>query len=135
MRITLCGSARFEDRFKEFERRLTLAGHVVYGLAVYPSTAPNGRGKNWYTPEQKRVLDQVHFAKIDNSDAIMVIEEDGYVGESTQREINHAIETGKTVMCPSLLSALHVPYGKLKRTCLTFTGPCACAVCYKGDPR
>lgn len=51
MLITLCGSARFEKEFKEINERLSLEGHVVYSLAVYPSDKPC---KNWYTAEQKK---------------------------------------------------------------------------------
>lgn len=98
MRITLCGSARFEKYFKEWNKRLTLAGHVVYSIACYPSD--NG-GKDWYTERQKKMLDEVHFAKIDNSDAIFVIDIDGYIGSSTAREIGHAIATGKEVIYAS----------------------------------
>ncbi len=94
MRMTLCGSARFEAEFKEWNKRLTLAGHVVYSLGVYPSDMGK---KDWYDGNQKVVLDQVHLAKIDNSDAILVLNVDGYVEESTTREIEHAHATEKTV--------------------------------------
>ena len=87
MRITLCGSARFEKEFHEWNKKLTLAGHVVYSLAVFPSQEDE---KNWYTPEQKRMLDRVHFKKIENSDAILVLDVAGYIGESTAREVSHA---------------------------------------------
>src|SRR3990167_10791249 len=96
MRITLCGSAKFEKEFKEMNERLSLAGHTVYSLAVYPSDKGE---KNWYTPEQKAVLDAVHLLKIDNSDAIYVITVNGYIGDSTKREIEYAISKGKPVLC------------------------------------
>lgn len=102
MRITLCGSARFEKEFKDWNRWLTLAGHVVYSLAVYPSDMSGG--KDWYGKEEKAMLDQVHKLKIDNSDAIVVITGAHghtfmmrYVGESTHNEVNHAIACGKKV--------------------------------------
>lgn len=92
MVVTLCGSARFETEFKEWNKRLSLAGHVVLTLACYPSD--NG-GKDWYTARQKDILDSVHLAKIDLSEAIVVINVDGYIGESTKREILHAMSLKK----------------------------------------
>lgn len=88
MKITLCGSARFEDEFKDANKRLSLAGHVVYSLAVFPS---DESGKNWYTPKQKETLDRVHKLKIKNSEAILVICPEGYIGDSTQSEITYTM--------------------------------------------
>lgn len=95
MIITLCGSARFEEEFKKWNERLTLQGHVVFTLSGYPSY--HGGQKDWYKSEQKRILDEVHCKKIDASDAILVLNYDNYIGESTAREIQHAINTGKRI--------------------------------------
>ena len=95
MKLTLCGSSRFEQQFHEWNEKLSLVGHVVYGLAVYPSSKDNN--KNWYSTAQKQTLDLVHLAKIDNSDAIVVINVDGYISDSTRREIEWARVRGKTV--------------------------------------
>lgn len=100
MKITLCGSARFEKQFKEWNKRLTLQGHVVYSLAVYPSDETE---KSWYSSEQKLILDDIHKRKIDNSDAILVVDIDGYVGDSTLSEINYAESTNKRVLYLSRL--------------------------------
>lgn len=94
MKITLCGSARFEKQFKELNERLTLRGHVIYSLAVYPSDKSK---KNWYTTQQKEILDQMHKEKIRNSDAIVVINVDGYIGESTSSEIAYANKLHKKI--------------------------------------
>jgi hypothetical protein len=94
MKIALCGSARFEREFKDWNKHLTLVGHIVYSLSVYPSDEV---GKDWYTPEQKLILDLAHIGKIDASDAIVVCNVGGYVGDSTSREILHAIKSGKEV--------------------------------------
>lgn len=95
MRITLCGSAKFEGSFHEWNKKLTLKGHTVYGLAVYPSFMEGD--KNWYNEKQKITLDLVHFDKICNSDAIVVIDVDQYIGDSTRREIEWARIQGKRV--------------------------------------
>lgn len=88
MRITLCGSGRFEAQFKEWNERLTLAGHVVYTLSVYASFKEGV--KDWFTDSQKATLDEVHKLKIENSDAILVLNVGDYIGESTRSEIQHA---------------------------------------------
>jgi hypothetical protein len=128
MKITLCGSAKFEQQFKEMNERLSLAGHVVYSLAIYPSD--KGGDKDWYSPAQKERLDAVHFAKIRNSDAIYVIAPGNYIGESTQKEIDYARKLKKKIFSASPIDYL------TKRTC-PFAG-CSdplsvgpCALCYE----
>jgi hypothetical protein len=87
MILTLCGSSRFEKQYKAMNERLTLAGHVVFSLSVYPSDKSI---REWYTEEQKNRLDLVHLAKIKASDGIVVLNVDGYIGPSTTREIEWA---------------------------------------------
>ncbi len=97
MKLTICGSAKFEREFKEANEKLTLAGHVVYSLAVYPSDK-EGK-KNWYTEQQKEALDRAHKLKIDNSDAVYLIALGGYVGDSTKSEVEYAVRSGKVIYC------------------------------------
>lgn len=100
MRITLCGSTRFKDLFEQENARLTLAGHVVYSLAMFGRTGADvGKPETniIVTDEQKIVLDRVHKKKIDNSDAIYVINPEGYIGDSTKSEIAHAESVHKDV--------------------------------------
>ena len=92
MKITLCGSTKFMDLYHEANRRLTLAGHLVYSVAV----SVHGDWKP--TEEDKAKLDMVHLMKIDASDAILVVSDStGYVGDSTRREIFYASLRGKHV--------------------------------------
>lgn len=88
MIITLCGSARFEPFFKLWNEHLTLAGHVVFSLSVYPSDKAGEKG--WYTENEKLMLDTVHKRKILASDAILVLNAFSYIGESTLSEISFA---------------------------------------------
>lgn len=94
MKLTLCGSARFEKEFKKADKLLSLAGHVVYSLAVYPSDA---EGKDWYTAIQKDVLDTVHKLKILNSEGIVLIAPNGYIGDSTRSELRFAKKNHKAI--------------------------------------
>ena len=100
MRITLCGSSRNKEEFMRINRSLTLAGHVVYSLGVFPHDEDEIK----LTDEDKIILDAVHMAKIANSDAILVIAPDGYIGDSTRLEIAYALTVGKTVYWSNSLS-------------------------------
>lgn len=96
--ITLCGSSRFKTDFEGVNRILTLGGHVVYSLGVFAhheeSIAQGNKAFKSLTPQQKEVLDKVHFKKILNSDAIFVINVNRYIGESTRKEIEFAEMNG-----------------------------------------
>jgi len=48
-------------------------------------------------PELKAMLDELHLSKIDLADEVLILNVDGYVGESTQREMDYARELGKPV--------------------------------------
>lgn len=99
MRITLCGSTRFEPLFHEWNHKLACAGHTVYSLSLFGREATDiGKdGNKTVTEAEKIVLDLVHLDKILNSEAIVVINQDGYVGFSTAREIRWARMQGKQV--------------------------------------
>lgn len=95
MRLTLCGSTRFLDLYRDWNARLSKAGHVVYSVAVAE------HGGDRLTDADKDLLDLVHLMKIQASDAIFVLDGpvDGkpYVGASTRREIAWARLNGKGV--------------------------------------
>ena len=95
MIITLCGSARFEPWFHLWNRCLSLAGHVVIGLSSYP--ALHKGQKNWYTPEDKEILDGVHKRKIDIAEAVLFLNPFAYLGESTLGEFEYAKAAGKRI--------------------------------------
>ena len=90
-RITLCGSTRFKDAFLEWDRRLSLEGHVVYSVSCF------GHSGDELTGQEKAVLDRVHMLKIDNSDEIFVLDVGGYIGASTRREIEYAKLVGRKI--------------------------------------
>lgn len=69
-------------------RLLTFAGVIV--------VAPCEAGHS-VTEEQKRILDDLHLRKIDLADRIVVVNPEGYIGESTRREIAYAQAAGKEV--------------------------------------
>ncbi len=91
--ITLCGSTRFREAFREAQKRLTLAGNIVISVGLFGHA---GDDEVW-TEGTKAMLDDMHKRKIDMADEIFVINVGGYIGESTRSEIDYAIRTGKSV--------------------------------------
>ena len=92
--ITLCGSTRFKDQFQEAQKRLTLAGNIVISVGLF---GHSGDDEVW-TEGTKEILDDMHKRKIDMADAIYVINVGGYIGSSTQSEIEYAKNIGKAVI-------------------------------------
>ena len=94
--ITLCGSTRFVDTFNEWHKKLTLDGKIVLsiGLVLPQSERENPQHNNY---KVKQMLDELHLRKIDLSDEIFVLNVDGYIGESTSKEIAYAQKTGKVI--------------------------------------
>lgn len=91
--ITLCGSTRFKEEFEKVNADLTLRGFVVLSCGVFGHTD----GVE-LTEEKKKELDKLHLRKIAMSHAIYVINKDGYIGESTKREIAYANKLGKPIV-------------------------------------
>lgn len=90
--ITLCGSSRFEDDFHRINSELTLEGNIVLSLGVW-----RHQYKRELFKEETDLLDLLHYMRIDMSDAIYVVNKDGYMGESTKKEIMYAKMKGKEV--------------------------------------
>lgn len=91
--VTLCGSTRFKEQFMEVQKRLSLAGNIVISVGLF---GHSGDDEVW-NEGVKEMLDDMHLRKIDLADEIFVINVDGYIGESTRREIAYATQTGKPV--------------------------------------
>lgn len=94
--ITLCGSTKFKDEFMQQQKRLTLEGNIVISVGLFGHA--DGDYKTVITDEVKEMLDDIHKRKIDMSDAIFVIDVNGYIGSSTRSEIEYAKSTGKEIM-------------------------------------
>lgn len=92
MIITICGSTRFKDQILDTARDLTLMGHIVLAPCVFHHAEDTE-----LTTEEKIRLDNLHKEKINMSDAIFVVNVDGYIGESTYGEIDWATRMKKQV--------------------------------------
>ena len=94
--ITLCGSTRFMDAFKEVERALTFEGIIPLAPAIY------GKAENVeYSEELAKNLFELHQDRIRISDGIFVIDVDGYIGDATKKDIELAEKENKTIRCYS----------------------------------
>lgn len=97
--VCLCGSTRF---WKEFQRQglaETMAGRIVLSIGAATGTDDEHFG-NLPREEYDRVktmLDELHKRKIDLADEILVLNVDGYVGDSTRSEIEYAHAHSKRI--------------------------------------
>lgn len=91
--VCLCGSTRFSQAFRDANLNETLAGNVVLTVGC-DTKSDQGLGLH---PSEKTRLDELHKRKIDLADEILVLNVGGYIGESTQSEIEYAKETGKAI--------------------------------------
>lgn len=91
--ITVCGSLRFQKEMIEISEKLELAGNCILA-PIYP-TNPD---KDAYTDEEVLVLDKMHKEKIKLSDAILVVNVNGYIGNSTKNEIEYAKSLNKEII-------------------------------------
>ena len=91
--ITLCGSTKFRDEFLEEQKRLTLEGNIVISVGLFGHSGDN----EVWSESTKEMLDDMHKNKIDLADEIFVINVGGYIGSSTNSEIEYAEKTNKSV--------------------------------------
>ena len=89
--ITLCGSTKFKQEFFEMQKYFTLKGWIVLSVGLF---GHSGDKEAW---EHKEMLDEMHKHKIDLSDAICVINKNGYIGQSTLSEIEYAKRYNKVI--------------------------------------
>jgi len=92
--VCLCGSTKFRDEFTTANFEETMAGRIVLSVGFF---AHADSERHVLTDAEKTRLDDLHKRKIDMADEILVINKDGYVGDSTRSEVLYARQTGKPV--------------------------------------
>ena len=90
--ITLCGSLKFQKEMMSMAEKMASEGNCIF-TPVYPVIENYER-----TDEQLRMLKEAHFKRIELSDAILVINIDNYIGNSTNLEIEYAKKLGKEII-------------------------------------
>lgn len=93
--VCLCGSTRFFQQFMEHNYKETMQGNIVLSVGFFMHSASSVHGEGvGISPEEKITLDELHKRKIDLADEVLVINVDGYIGESTRSEIAYAETIG-----------------------------------------
>lgn len=96
--VCLCSSTRFKDAFDEANYQETMKGNIVLSVGFYMHATGNKHGDGiGCTPEQKIALDELHKRKIDLADEVLILNVEGYIGESTKSEIEYAKSHGKVI--------------------------------------
>ncbi len=93
--VCLCGSTRFSQQFADHNLYETLAGRIV--LSVGCNTKSDDDLAKAGVEINKEALDTLHLWKIDMADEVLVLNVGGYIGESTRREVEYALRTGKRI--------------------------------------
>ncbi len=90
--VAICGSMKFAKEMIEYTKEL----ETQYGWCVIQCVYELDPTKI-STEELDRVV-SAHWKKIDICDAIFVVNVGGYIGASTQKEIDYAKSLGKEVI-------------------------------------
>lgn len=89
--VTLCGSMKFAKQMQEIAMELEIkCGHCVL--------TPVGDKIGQLSKIEIQKLAQAHFKKIEMSDAVYIVNIDGYIGESVSKELHYAKEHNKEII-------------------------------------
>ena len=90
--VTICGSMRFEREMQSIAFKLEAYDNYNVLQCVY------NVDKLDISQEEAASLAKGHFKKIEMSDAIYVVDIDGYIGNQVTKEIEYAKSLGKEVI-------------------------------------
>ncbi len=91
--ITICGSNRFKNEILEITENLTLEGNLVLTPILLTK-----KSKDEYSKQDILMLEKIHKERIMISDAILVIDINNYIGDSTKSEIQFAKSLNKEII-------------------------------------
>ena len=91
--ITVCGSLKFKKEIMKISEKME-----VHGNCMLPPIYPTKPDKDDYTEEEVLMFGKMHNEKIKMSDAILVMNVNGYIGESTSIEIEYAKSLNKEIL-------------------------------------
>lgn len=89
--ITLCGSMKFKDKMIAIAGELELEGNVVIQCVYF-------KNDKTLSDTELNLLSQLHYKKIEISDAIYVVNVAGYIGDAVKKEIEYARSLHKEVL-------------------------------------
>lgn len=90
--VTLCGSLKFQKEMMTVAEKMELEGYCIL-TPVYSVSE-----KIDITKKQLINLKEAHFKRIELSDAILVVNINNYIGDSTNLEIDYAKKLGKKII-------------------------------------
>ncbi len=88
--VTICGSMKFKEKMIEIAKDLEIKDKYVVIQCIYSNDK--------FSDNEQSILADLHYKKIDISDAIYVVNVDGYIGSSTGKEVEYAKKLGKEIM-------------------------------------
>ncbi len=88
--VTICGSMKFYKEMDKISQKLELEENCC--------VIPCINFSNPLSPSQQKLLGELHYKKIDISDAIYVVNINGYIGESCRKEIEYAKAQNKEII-------------------------------------
>lgn len=93
MIVCICGSMRFYNEMIGIAQSATLQGYIV----LMPFVDMRKPQFAHLSDDDKKELDDLHKSKIAMSDIVVIVNIDGYIGESTRSEIEYAKLLGKEI--------------------------------------
>ena len=92
--ITVCGSLKFYKEMMDITEKMELEGNCM----LVPIYNPSKPSKDDFTESEALMLDKMHKERIKLADAILVINVNNYIGESTKKEIEYAESLNKEII-------------------------------------
>ncbi len=90
--VTICGSMKFQKEMVQIAEKLELEKNYAVLQCIF------GDHRKHYTEKELQKLEELHFKKIEISDAIYVVNVNGYIGDATRKEIEYAQSLQKEIL-------------------------------------
>lgn len=100
--VTICGSMRFESEMQRIAFELETKHDMNVLQCVY-----NCENKE-LSELERNALKRAHYRKIEISDAVYVVDIDGYIGMAVSEEMQFARKNGKEIILHSEYRRWHV---------------------------
>lgn len=95
--ICLCGSSRFCAEMAVIAWTFEKEGYITLGLHLLPADYTRVESHLAEAEGVAEKMDELHLRKIDLADEVFVVNKNGYIGESTRREIDYATKLNKPI--------------------------------------
>ncbi|MDE7345334.1 MAG: hypothetical protein K2N48_01175 [Muribaculaceae bacterium] len=86
-KVVISGSMKFWDEIQKAASRESMSGNIVLVPWKHPDDIE-------LTDEQRLIYNEEHYQRIDMADEMLVVNPNGYIGQSTTNEITYAVKRG-----------------------------------------